>query len=196
MELPTKTKILYAALDMFSKNGYEGTNLRDLASTLDISKSALYKHYTSKEDIFNSLIDEIEAYYQKEFNKGINKDEIITLEKLKEISLAQLSFTMQDELIIKVRKLFTIEQYRNEKIAKLASKHFVYDIEHLYEELFTKMIEDNIIEDIDPKLLSYEYFAPISLLLQLVDREPNKKDEALLIIEKHIDNFIERYGKK
>ena len=32
-----------------------------------------------------------------------------------------------------------------------------------------------------------------AVLLQLLDREPRKKKEALLTIEKHIDVFLERY---
>ena len=51
MENTTKNRILEQALIMFAENGYKGTNLRELASALGLSKSALYKHYESKEDI-------------------------------------------------------------------------------------------------------------------------------------------------
>lgn len=50
MENTTKEKILDAALVSFAENGYKGTNLRDLAAGMGLSKSALYKHYASKED--------------------------------------------------------------------------------------------------------------------------------------------------
>ena len=40
-EKGTKERILDAALDMFARRGYDGTNLRDLAASLGLSKSAL-----------------------------------------------------------------------------------------------------------------------------------------------------------
>ena len=61
MENTTKSRILEEALIMFAENGYKGTNLRDLAARLGFSKSALYKHYSSKEDIWNALLDRMEV---------------------------------------------------------------------------------------------------------------------------------------
>lgn len=61
MEISTKDRILNEALIMFAENGYRGTNLRDLAAQLGLSKSALYKHYDSKEAIWNALLDKMEA---------------------------------------------------------------------------------------------------------------------------------------
>ena len=48
----TKKRILDAALVSFVENGYKGTNLRDFAAGLGLSKSALYRHYESKERCF------------------------------------------------------------------------------------------------------------------------------------------------
>ena len=47
----TKERILAAALEMFSKNGYAGTNIRELSASLGLVKSGIYKHYESKEAI-------------------------------------------------------------------------------------------------------------------------------------------------
>ena len=57
MAKDTKERILMAALDMFSKKGYEGTNIRELAASLELVKSGIYKHYESKEAIWNALLD-------------------------------------------------------------------------------------------------------------------------------------------
>ena len=43
MENTTKDRILDEALIMFAENGYKGTNLRDLASQLGLSKGAYYQ---------------------------------------------------------------------------------------------------------------------------------------------------------
>jgi AcrR family transcriptional regulator len=54
----TKERILAAALEMFSQKGYAGTNIRELSASLGLVKSGVYKHYESKEAIWNALLDE------------------------------------------------------------------------------------------------------------------------------------------
>ena len=49
----TKERILAAALEMFSQNGYAGTNVRELTASLGLVKSSMYKHFRSKEEIWN-----------------------------------------------------------------------------------------------------------------------------------------------
>ena len=59
----TKERILVAALEMFSQNGYAGTNIRELSASLGLVKSGVYKHYESKEAIWNALLDHMITYY-------------------------------------------------------------------------------------------------------------------------------------
>ena len=56
----TKERILEAALEMFSQNGYAGTNIRELSASLGLVKSGVYKHYESKKAIWNALLDQID----------------------------------------------------------------------------------------------------------------------------------------
>ena len=63
----TREKILTAALEMFSQKGYEGTNLRELAASLGMGKSSMYRHFESKEEIWNALLDELITYYAVHF---------------------------------------------------------------------------------------------------------------------------------
>ena len=67
MAKDTKEKILTAALEMFSQKGYEGTNIRELSASLGLVKSGIYKHYESKEEIWNVLLDRMIAYYGEHF---------------------------------------------------------------------------------------------------------------------------------
>ena len=46
----------------------------------------------------------------------------------------------------------------------------------------------------NPQITAFEFIAPVALLVQMIDREPDRKDEALKIINEHIDLFIEKYG--
>ena len=120
----TKSEIMNTALDVFAQKGYEGTILKDIADQLNVTKSALYKHYESKEALWDALIDHVEQYYSENFG---NTESIVvpdSLDKLTELSLRQLWFTMHDEMVRRVRKLLTMEQFRNERIKALAEKYF------------------------------------------------------------------------
>ena len=72
MAKDTKQRILDEALVMFAHRVYEGTNMRELAQALGLGKSALYKHYASKEDIWSSMLDALEAHYSEGFGSDDN----------------------------------------------------------------------------------------------------------------------------
>jgi AcrR family transcriptional regulator len=54
----TKEQILAVALELFIQHGYEGTSVRDIADALSITPSALYYHFTGKEQIATSLLEQ------------------------------------------------------------------------------------------------------------------------------------------
>ncbi|WP_432180507.1 TetR/AcrR family transcriptional regulator [Streptomyces sp. NBC_00063] len=54
----TKAEIRKVAIELFTEQGYEATSLREIAERLDITKAALYYHFSSKEDIVRSLFTE------------------------------------------------------------------------------------------------------------------------------------------
>lgn len=68
----TRERILDVAQELFTRQGYDKTSLRDIADRLEITKAALYYYFERKEDILlelhlrlhalgTSLLDELEA---------------------------------------------------------------------------------------------------------------------------------------
>jgi AcrR family transcriptional regulator len=53
----TRNKILDAAEQLFAKNTYEGTTLREIAKQVGIREPSLYAHFTNKEAIYEAVID-------------------------------------------------------------------------------------------------------------------------------------------
>ena len=53
----TKEKILFTALRLFARDGYEAASVSDIAGELGMTKGALYKHYKNKHDIFASIVE-------------------------------------------------------------------------------------------------------------------------------------------
>lgn len=193
----TKEKILDAALVSFAENGYKGTNLRDLAGSLGLSKSALYKHYKSKEDIYNAVLDRMEAYYIAHFDSADNTPSTPkSCEELLSMTMEMLDFTMHDKKIILTRQLLLTEQFRDQRTRRLATLHFLTGTRDNFAKIFAGMIKLGILKDEDPDMLSFAYTSPITALLHYCDREPEKEEEIIGQIEKFIRHFIKTYSNK
>ena len=61
MAKDTKERILAKALELFSQKGYEGTNINELMESVGLVKSAVYRHFESKEEIWDALLDKLIA---------------------------------------------------------------------------------------------------------------------------------------
>lgn len=193
----TKEKILDTALIMFAEKGYEGTNMREIAESLGLVKSSLYKHFESKEDIWNNLIYRIEIYYSDNLGSSDNMPKSPkSLKELKAQTLNMINFTMHDERIILIRKILHSEQFRDNRVKGLATDHFITRLEKIFTKIFTDMMEDGLLKKDDPSLLAFEYTTPITALIHLHDREPEKEEEITKRINSHIDHFINTYGVK
>ena len=54
----TREQLLKKALAVFSKKGYASTTLQDIASEADVTRGAIYWHFGSKAELYNTLVEE------------------------------------------------------------------------------------------------------------------------------------------
>ena len=195
MAKDTRERILAAALEMFSQNGFAGTNIRELSASLGMGKSSLYRHFESKEAIWNALLDEMIAYYDARFGSSEHLPPVPeSLEGLVQMTMQMANLTIRDETIIKTRKLLSSEQYRDERAKSLASKHFLTGLTDMFTQLFSAMMDRGLLRRDDANMLAFAYTAPISALIHLCDREPDRTAEAMAQIEAFSRHFIKTYG--
>lgn len=193
----TKERILDAAIELFSKKGYDGVGVDEIAETIGMKGPSLYRHFKGKEAILEAIIDLGEAYYDDNFANSELVEKIPeSTDELIQMSLAQIKFTMHDPMIIRFRKIFAMEQFRNELIAGITTKHYITGLENMYSHIFKEMMKQGTLQDDDPEILALEYMAPVSIMIHMVDREPQKEKEAMERIEKHFKHFVEQYGNK
>ena len=193
----TKDRILEAALEMFSQNGYAGTNIRELSASLGLVKSGVYKHYESKEAIWNALLDQMIAYYADHFGSAEHLPPVPdSLEGLVTMTMHMVNITVHDEKIIMTRKVLTLEQYRDARARELATKHFLTGLTEMFTRIFSGMMEKGLLREDDPEMLAFAYTAPISALIHLCDREPEKTADAIKKIEAFSRHFTATYGVK
>ena len=195
--MSTKQRILDEALTLFAENGYDGTGVDLIAERVGIKGPSLYKHYKGKEEILNALIDVAEERYEEMFGSEKNIGKIPKdREEFIKVTMERISFTMRDPMIRKIRMLLVQEQFRNERISEVTTRHQLDGIQRMFAKIIKGMMDEGIIKNDDPELLAVELTAPAVLQIAKSDRQPQCEEECLECIERHLQHFCDTYMKK
>ena len=195
--MTTKERILEAALTLFAENGYDGTSVEQIATEVGIKAPSLYKHYKGKEDILNALIDSAEVRYEEMFGSETNIGKVPqSQEEFIQVTMGRIAFTIQDPVIRKTRMLLVQEQFRNERISEVTSRHQLDGIQRMFAKIIEGMMDKGMVKKDDPSLLAVELTAPAVLWIAQADRQPQYVDEVMGNIEKHIRHFCDVYMTK
>ncbi len=120
-----------------------------------------------------------------------------SLEELVTMTMQMVNITVHDEKIIMTRKVLTLEQFfRDDRARNLATKHFLTGLTEMFTPIFAGMMDKGLIRRDDPAMLAFAYTTPISALIHLCDREPDKTEDAIRKIESFSRHFITVYGAK
>ena len=91
--------------------------------------------------MWDALVERVEAYYGERFGSAASLPVPTSLDELAALALHQIEFTIADPTIVKVRKVLAQEQFRDERMARLASLHFMDGIVELYAQVFRAMMD-------------------------------------------------------
>jgi AcrR family transcriptional regulator len=202
--MATKERILDEALTLFSTNGYDGVSIKDIANAVGIKDSSIYKHFKSKYQIFETIIQQManrmEEIHQKLQVPDARSQNVslcfgnMTAETLVEISKKLFLFYLKDSVVGRLRRLLTVEQYRNSEIAETYRKIYIDSAIDYQTEVFRQMIVAGTFVEGDPYLMAIHFHSPILLLLSKYDNMIEKEEEALKILEKHVNHFGRMYS--
>ncbi len=72
-ELSTRDKILNAAIDLFSQNGFKGVTTKQIAEAASVNEVTLFRQFGSKKKIFEEVMEvfHFETELKTAFKKGI-----------------------------------------------------------------------------------------------------------------------------
>ena len=93
-KIEIREKIIKAAIDAFSKYGFDRTRMDDVAKTADLSKGTIYLHFKSKEDLFYAICEN---------NLAEAKQQISTM------------FAKKEDLVSEIERFYDV--FRNKKTA-------------------------------------------------------------------------------
>lgn len=195
----TKQEILNVSLDLFSIYGFEATSMSKIANTIGIRKASLYSHFESKQAILNEIIDEILEYYDKKsifVNTDWNTEDIPeSVDEIVKKIQEQIQFILHDPYISKARKMLVIEQFNNPILSKLQTKQNYIDVLNYFTEFIQLLIQKDILIKEDATIMASQFCLPITVWINLCDREPERENEVMERIQKHIEQFFKVYKK-
>ena len=193
----TKERILETALELFAQSGYPGTSMSDIAGRLGITKGALYKHYASKQEILDCIVERMntmdyeraEAYEMPETEPdGFAEAYLHTpIAQIHAYSMAQFDHWTKEPFSANFRKMLTLEQYRNPKLAQLHHDYLAGGPLEYMAAIFRKLTDS----DEDAMQLALEFYGPMYLLYSVYDGAA-QKETVTDLLRQHIDRFIAR----
>ena len=198
----TKQEILKASLELFSVQGFEATSISQIADAVGIRKASLYSHFVSKQAILNAIVKEVLEQYGKHSifaranwekdagNLPLTADEAVGMIQ------GQIRYILHDPAISRSRKMLVIEQFQNPSLAKLQTKQNYEDVMHYLTGLVGFLIRQGALAEDDPEIMAAQLCLPISVWINLCDREPEREQEVMELVERHIRQFFRLYARK
>ena len=180
----TKQKILLEALKLFAKEGYEAVSVEQIAKAVGIKAPSLYKHYKSKQDIFDSILRRMEERDREQAAAcDVPEDTIevmpeayedTSLDALIAFSKTMFRYWTEDEFASLMRKMLTVEQYRSEEMNQLY---------HQYLGAGPLSYVADLLSSQEKALLLY---SPMHLLYSVYDSAEDKM-AVLALLDEHLE---------
>ena len=204
--MSTKKRILDEALTLFSEKGYANVFVADIAGAVGIKAPSLYKHYKSKQDIFNAILEEMKSNYDKQaqslnMNGNNATADAMVFSDVSEDGLVQMGvglfmYFLHDEYAQKFRKMLTIEQFHNSELAEIFTKQYADEPLNYQSAMFSMLCAGGVLKEFNPDVMALQFYAPIYMILTMCDRQPQREGELVALLENHIRQFSRLYSKE
>ena len=199
----TKQEILTASLNLFSVQGFEATSISQIASAVGIRKASLYSHFESKQAILDALVADILAQYDAHsifagaaWDHDAESGQALTPETAAQMIQGQIRYILHDPHISKARKMLVMEQFQNPELAQLQTKQNYTDVMRYFTGLVQHLIRNGVLAEGDPEIMAAQLCLPISVWINLCDREPEREQEVMELVSRHIGQFFRIYQPK
>ena len=185
--MTTKERIIEESMKLFSVYGFEAVSIRTIADAVNVGNSALYKHFKSKQAIFDEIVEISKEKYLKKC--AFVTSDIRGLESVKDTCLTMFVYQTSDEWIVMFRRILLLEKFKNPQIAAIYKEFFV-DIPIRYQmKIFENLMKQGLMKPGNSEVYAMELYAPF-YLYHFVDRD--YKELKTLFIE-HIENYFNQH---
>lgn len=182
--MSTKERILEESLKLFAVNGFDSVSVRTIAAAVGVRDSALYKHFSSKQAIFDAIvkqsIDRFQQQYMKVDIKHLNPSNLV------DTCMEMFRYQSKDPWIQCFRQILIIEQFKNPEMAKLYKQVFIDMPISGQKSIFEGLIKANVMKDNDAYVMVMELYAPFFLYHTVREDEETIEEH----LRKHVENFM------
>ena len=189
-----KEEILIVALHLFARDGYEAVSVSQIAGELDMTKGALYRHYKSKRDIFDCIVQRMEQQDSEQARQNEVPEESIekvpeeyqnvSVEDFVGYSKSMFEYWTEDDFASSFRKMLTIEQFRSEEMQNLYQQYLVSGPAEYVKDLFKNMEIKN------PEEEAVKFYANMFFYYSVYDGATDKT-KAKCQFEQMLDKIVE-----
>ena len=189
-----KEEILIVALHLFARDGYEAVSVSQIAGELDMTKGALYRHYKSKRDIFDCIVQRMEQQDSEQARQNEVPEESIenvpeeyqnvSVEDFVGYSKSMFEYWTEDDFASSFRKMLTLEQFRNEEMQNLYQQYLVSGPGEYVKDLFKNMEIKN------PEEEAVKFYANMFFYYSVYDGATDKT-KAKCQFEYMLDKIVE-----
>lgn len=189
-----KEEILIVALHLFARDGYEAVSVSQIAGELDMTKGALYRHYKSKRDIFDCIVQRMEQQDgeqarenevpEESIEKTPEEYQNVSFDDFVEYSKSMFEYWTEDDFASSFRKMLTIEQFRSEEMQNLYQQYLVSEPAEYVKDLFKNMEIKN------PEENAIKFYANMFLYYSVYDGATDKT-KAKCQFEQMVDKIVE-----
>ena len=179
----TKRKIFETSMKLFAEKGYDATSIEDITATVGVAKGTLYYHFSSKEEIFNFLIEEGIKLLQNSIDIKTSKlDNYI--DKLKAIILIQIKIVNKYENFITI----LLSQFYGKEARNQMCQKFVYEYIDKIEKIVEEGMKVGEIKKGNIKVIASEIYGLIASTL--LYKMKSKEEIEIIRLYKEFENTI------
>ena len=186
----TKRKIFETSMKLFAEKGYDATSIEEITATVGVAKGTLYYHFSSKEEIFNFLVEEGVKLLKNSIS--IKTDNLeSTIDKIRAIVLIQI------KVLVKYESFMTIilsQIWGNDARSQMC-RNYIFEYIHMIEEIVQEGIQKGEIIEGDPNVIASGIFGfTCSSLIYKMRHNDDNFDMATL--DKEIEKIFIKKLKK
>ena len=186
----TKRKIFETSMKLFAEKGYDATSIEEITATVGVAKGTLYYHFSSKEEIFNFLIEEGVTLLKNSIAIKTGKLDN-SLDKIRAIVLIQI------KILVKYENFMTIilSQIWGTDTRSQMCKNYVFEYIQMIEEIVKEGIKKGEIIEGDSNVIASGIFGFTCSSLIYKMRHENKELDVAKLDREIEKSFIKKLKK-
>ena len=179
----TKESILQVSLQLFAERGVDAVSTSMIANQLGITKGALYRHFESKQAIFDAIWHRMleldadraaeDSVPEKNYSEDAESYRNVNGHNFCEFVNNQFDFWTKNEFACNFRRMITLEQFKSPEMTKLYQDVICAGPIQYTKDIFTELGQQGKLKqaalDMGPEALAIQMFAPLALVIQLYD---------------------------